>query len=346
MSHTSGPDSGGHRYAHGRRLWDHLRDASQAATRLGEPNISERLDDFAEYAAGEIPLTLLELWYIPERRESDERLMRLLLERGMQRCVEVLGEFVKLRPDATAQDARKWLHRLTRTMERWSIGEDRLGGIKLPRNAADYLTWILPNVAEEIADMPGSELIAQVVQWRRRRVALDRLRATVEDRNSTESDIHTELRSQSWIFGGRYVEELTRRRLTTTDEIDIPLLRGDGSLHVVELKRAVIPNLVEPLRSHAAVGTDVHRAVFQAANYLRMLDESRAAIHADHGIECRPAFATVLIAHPKFLAQHYESAEVAATVRTYNAALNRIEVVTYQELLDAAERTLALDDGK
>jgi hypothetical protein len=113
---------------------------------------------------------------------------------------------------------------------------------------------------------------------------------------------------------------------------------------VVELKKAVVPNLVESPRSHCAVGPDVHRAVSQVANYLRSLDENRAAILADHGIECRRAFATVLIGHPKFVHHAYEPAEVAAALRTYNAVLNRIEVITYQELIEAAERTLALDE--
>lgn len=354
------PGLGGHRYQRGRQLVNHLSDASRAAARFGHADISDRLTDFAEYAAGEIPLTLLETWYVPRARESDEKFMRMFLEVGLRRCVELLAEFSKDRPDASAQDARRWLHRVTQAMERWTIGEDRLGGVKLPRHGGDRLTWlsrvqlilndpsdqstILSEVAEEIADMPGSELIAQVIQWRRRRAALDRLRRVVEDCDSSESDIHTELKQQTWIFGGRYVKELTRRRLTTLDEIDIPLLRGDGSLHVIELKKANVSKLVEPLRSHYAVGIDVHYAVSQTANYLRSLDENRAAILADHGIECRRSFATVLIGHPKFIEPACNPTEVAAALRTYNAALNRIEVITYQELIEAAERTLSLDE--
>ncbi|RSN52579.1 DUF4263 domain-containing protein [Amycolatopsis sp. WAC 04182] len=357
---TSGPDSGGHRYPRGKRLVTYLQDASQAAARLGLTVISDRLADFAEYAAGEIPLSLLETWYFPSRREAGENLMRLQLEAGVRRTLELLAEFIKDRPGASVDEARIWLQKVTKAMELWNIGDDRLGGVKLPKNGADYLTWlnriqlvlsdppnrsvVTPEVVEQIAGMAGSDLLARAVQWQKRKAALSRLQAVVEHPDSSERAIHAELKQQTWIFGGRYVKELARRRLTTVDEIDIPLLRGDGSLHVVELKRASVSNLVEPLRSHYAAGPEVHRAVSQAANYLRSLDENRAGILAEHGIDCRRSSATVLIGHAKFLNTAYKPDDVAATLRTYNATLNRIEVVTYQELIEAAKRTMALDE--
>ena len=218
-----------------------------------------------------------------------------------------------------------------------ALGKELTLHIASAKPIAVSIDEVPPDVVEEISEIPGSELIAQAVQWRRRRSSLARLRTVIESPQSTERDIHKELKQQTWIFGGRYVKEIARRRLTTTDEIDIPLLRGDGSLHVLELKKAVIPNLVEPLRSHYAVGTEVHRAVSQAVNYLRSLDENRALILAEHGIECRRTFATVLIGHPKFIDHAHDPAEVAATLRTYNAALSRIETASELGAAHAAD---------
>ncbi|MFD6392956.1 Shedu anti-phage system protein SduA domain-containing protein [Nocardia sp. NPDC060259] len=357
---TNGPDSGGHRYLRGKPLITHLMNASSAAARSGRPDISNRLSDFADYASGNIHLSLLETRYMPGRRESEEKFMRVLLEVGLRRCAELLNEYVKDRPEASAAEAAKWLDQVSDAMERWTIGEDRLGGVQLPRNASAHLAWLRhiqlvlndpcdrssvdDTTLAEIADMPGSDVIAQAVQWNRRRAAIATLRAVVEDPVSLERDIHSLLRQQTWLFGGRYVKELARRQLTTMDEFDIPLLRGDGSLHIVELKKAMVPNLVEQPRTHCSAGLDVHRAVTQAANYLRSLDENRAAILADYGIECRRAFATVVIGHPKFVDRRYSASEVAGALRTYNATLSRIEVITYQELIDSAERLLTLDD--
>ncbi|WP_370362354.1 hypothetical protein [Catenulispora sp. MAP12-49] len=68
------------------------------------------------------------------------------------------------------------------------------------------------------------------------------------------------------MFGGGYVREHDRRQLTLHDELDIPLIRGDGSFHVVELKKANQPHLVIRPRSHCTVGSVVHEAMTQAAN--------------------------------------------------------------------------------
>ncbi|KAA9166311.1 DUF4263 domain-containing protein [Amycolatopsis acidicola] len=359
---NSGPDTGGHRYPRGRRLVTHLENAANAATEAGEENVARRLDDFAEYASGDIPLSLLERWYIPEQQEMDDELARRLLEVGLRRSADIVGQFVHFRPEAGAGEVHDWLARVATEMHRWTTGEDRRGGVKLPRYAKDPLVWleriqlvldsssasseVPPEIADELAGLAGSEVLARAVQWKRRRSALERLRAVVEDPASSEQQIQAELRQQTWIFGGRYVRTLDRSSLTTTDSLDIPLLRGDGSLHVVELKKASVPNLVEQRLSHPTVGPDVHRAVLQATNYLRSLDEQRATILAEHNIEARRASATVLIGHAGFLRGKYEPAEISAAFRTYNAALSRIEVMTYDELLESAGRTLELDDAE
>src|SRR5262245_23061444 len=77
---------------------------------------------------------------------------------------------------------------------------------------------------------------------------------------------------------------MKRRRYTIGMEIDIPLLRPDGSLHVVELKRANVP-LAKRFRASLIARSTVHEAASQAVNYQRMLDEDRHDILKHHGIE-------------------------------------------------------------
>ena len=358
LAYTSG---GIQRYQKGRPLVDHIEAASRAAAESGEGDLAQRLTDFAGYAEGRIPLALLETWYNPGARESSDRFMRVNLEFGLVRCAEILEEFLKDRPEASGQETRQWLVDVTKAMDAWTVGEDRLGRVKLPRNTADQLAWfrdiqlvlnsrpedsdLTPEVAEKLANVPGAELVARAVQWHHRKDALDRLRAVVEDPASSEADIHAELKQQTWIFGGRYVREHDRRQLTLHDELDIPLIRGDGSFHVVELKKANQPHLVIKPRSHCTAGSVVHEAMTQAANYLRSLDENRYSILAEEGIDVRRASATVLIGHPMFVEKPFAAGEISEALRTYNAELTRIEVMTYAELIDAAERTLALADS-
>ena len=209
-------------------------------------------------------------------------------------------------------------------------------------------------VVAALAASPGGLLVAEAVELERRRQDLTELKRIVEDPNSTErDDIHPQLRKMGWIFGGRYVGEARRKELVAGDRMDIPLLRPDGSLHVVELKGARIPILVEQYRGTQdrqevageleevplVVGPEVNRAVGQVMNYLTRLDEQRDHILNRTKIDVRRASATVLIGHPGFV-KNYTRAETDSTLRIYNSHLARVEVRHYAELIDSAEEAL------
>ncbi|MEV6804689.1 Shedu anti-phage system protein SduA domain-containing protein [Streptomyces sp. NPDC051132] len=182
------------------------------------------------------------------------------------------------------------------------------------------------------------------MELRRRAESLKALRAVVEDPTATERDLQRALEGSHWIFGGRFVGEAARRRLVPGDEVDLPLIRGDGALHIVELKRAMsLPSpLIKRHREAWVPARAVHEAVGQAVNYLVGLDEHRARIRAQFGIETRRAGALVLVGHPG-LHPDVPEREVDEALRTFNAHLARVEVLTYKELLDNAERSLAAD---
>ncbi|MBO3753050.1 DUF4263 domain-containing protein [Streptosporangiaceae bacterium NEAU-GS5] len=196
-----------------------------------------------------------------------------------------------------------------------------------------------PDLLDELVDTEGAALLASLVETRRQRIALDKLRSVVEDSGSTEHDIQRVLDDNWWVFGGRFIRKEERRRLTVLDTIDIPLIRSDGALHIVELKRANIPKLLEKPRSHLIVSAAVHEATMQAVNYLRQLDHKRDSIWTDFVIDCSRATAVVVIGHPMF-ARDCDEKDISEALRTYNAALNRVEVITYKELIDGAERAL------
>jgi hypothetical protein len=214
-----------------------------------------------------------------------------------------------------------------------------------------------PDLVKALAASKGGGLLAEAVELQRRRDQLAELKRIVEDPNSTErAHIHPQLKRMGWIFGGRYIGESTRSQLSTGDVLDIPLLRADGSLHVVELKGANIPGLVQRYRGATRpqvvagrreelpliVGTQVHEAVGQAMNYLCHLDEDRDHILARFKIDVRRTSATVLIGHPKFVPNSFSADEIASTLRIHNSHHARIEVMHYGDLIENAERALAL----
>ncbi|MFF5406588.1 Shedu anti-phage system protein SduA domain-containing protein [Streptomyces misionensis] len=262
---------------------------------------------------------------------------------------EVLGHFRAQRADTAflqAPDDRPGRYVVPRGMAETSLWLERLLGsdridVEDPAAQARRIATSPRALALLAADRDG-RLILRAAELQRRTAGLRALRAVVKDTTATEADLQRALRGNHWIFGGRYVGEAARRRLVPGDEVDLPLIRADGALHIVELKRAM--GLKRPLiRRHrnAWVPADaVHEAVGQAVNYLVGLDEHRARIRAEFGIETRRAGALVLLGHPG-LHPDVPEEEVGETLRTYNAHVTRVEVLTYKELLDNAERSLA-----
>lgn len=61
----------------------------------------------------------------------------------------------------------------------------------------------------------------------------------------------------------------------------------------------------------------------------------------EFGIDTRRARATVVVGYPD-LQQDPTAVEIHATLRIVNSHLGRIEVITYQQLLDRSERVLDL----
>lgn len=213
-----------------------------------------------------------------------------------------------------------------------------------------------PDLVAALASSPRGVLVAEAVELERRRQQLEELRRVVEGPTSSErDDIHPLLKQMTWIFGGDYVGENRRKSLTVGDVLDVPLLRPDGALHIVELKGANVPKLVEQYRGakHRAVvtgeiedvplvvGVEANRAVGQVMGYLTHLDESRDTIYAKFKVDTRRAGATVLIGHPDFV-DDYSREEIDETIRVFNSHHSRIQLRHYAELIEGAERALAL----
>lgn len=207
----------------------------------------------------------------------------------------------------------------------------------------------MPDVRDVLSMSDAVAAGSALVLAQRQRTALVILQKAVDDPEGTEQSLQSALDNQWWLFGGRYIGQHRRRSLTAMDQLDIPLLRSDGSLHIVELKRANIPKLVERYRNHLIVGSEVHAAVSQAMNYLRAMDEQSAIISQSMNVDVRRATATVVIGHPQFSKGGWTEQDATAnaqrvseTLRTYNSHLARVEVITYADLIEGATAALQL----
>lgn len=176
----------------------------------------------------------------------------------------------------------------------------------------------------------------------RRQADLDKLRAATDDPSTGEGSLQKLIEQMTWIFGGEFLAGTGRRQLTVLDQLDLALLRPDGRLHCVELKRPAIHALVKKQRNHWIVWHHVHEAVGQAESYLRELDEARDHILSRLHIDCRRASITVVIGHRGHDRSGATGQEIDEAIRTYNSHLSRVSVTTYDDLIENAQRMLDL----
>nr|WP_225954659.1 Shedu anti-phage system protein SduA domain-containing protein [Kibdelosporangium phytohabitans] len=204
-------------------------------------------------------------------------------------------------------------------------------------------------VVSGITSTDEGRLAVDVDVIRRRREAVAELRELVLNPATTEAEIQKMIGRRYWIFGGHYTGVLDRRNAVPLDQHDIPLVCADRSIHIVELKRPG-HQLVKPHRNHLIVSNEVHEAVGQCMNYIRALDELGAGLETLHRNELgvvydyRRVKGTVVIGHPELCATDSVAGEqIEQTIRSYNAHLSRVQVLTYAELVDSAERALQFE---
>ncbi|MGW7517510.1 Shedu anti-phage system protein SduA domain-containing protein [Streptomyces sp. NPDC054796] len=352
----------------GKKLTGLLAEARRCAARHEEWETVRSLQDAVHYTEGRLLRPDYEekyrLSYFPKEPRDElglQYIARTLTRTGELWCSEgrkILGE----RPGITPEELLTEIAKLSADAELTRAPEEDPARYHIPRGAAELAKWgerVLSNRVEIVdprgaahrivsspealavlaADEDGRTLL-RAAELQRRAEGLAALRRTAEDPTATEHALQRALSGQHWIFGGRFVAESEHRRLVPGDELDIPLLRADGALHVVELKQAAgVSRLVKRQRGAWVPTHQVHDAVGQAINYLVGLDENRERIREEFGIDTRRASAVVLIGHP--LGQPEVPEEVInEALRTHTAHLSRVEVLTYKELIDSAERAL------
>lgn len=357
---------GGHRRG-GKMLVQLLETVRQHAADMGEWQVVRLVQDSLDYAEGRILQPdfneRYRLFQDGVRNTNLREFAGNLLWTSFRFVAEASREYMDEHPDAGVDDLIAHFGSLSQDARFLDAPEDRPGRYRILRGRAETAVWLERVLRERVdieepaeaarrivtspeavallaADTEG-QMVLKAAELQRRAAGLEALRKVVEDPTASEHALQRALEGQHWISGGRFVGEAAHRRLVPGDEVDIPLIRGDGSLHVVELKRAasLVGPLVKRHRGSWIPAADVHNAVGQAVNYLVGLDENRHRIREELGIETRRASAIVLIGHPSVQPSVPEES-INEALRIFNTHVNRVEVLTYKELVDNAERSL------
>lgn len=204
---------------------------------------------------------------------------------------------------------------------------------------------VMSGLASTSAGLSAAEL---AVVERRRQIVNELIFLSLHE-EANETKIHKAIGNRYWIFGGQYVGVAPRRDLMPLDEHDIPLVCADGSLEIVELKGPE-SKIVKKYRNHLIVSNEVHEAVSQCMGYLRTIDELGSALRTSYRNELgldydyRRARGVVVIGHPgRVKIDNVTREQIDQAVRSYNAHLSRVRVVTYADLLESAERMLRFE---
>lgn len=354
---------GKNRYRGGKRLLELAEFARREAVEAGDTATVERLDDLVGHATGRILSYDLERKYQMledidiSTRERNINAIELMLPNAYQLALAEVEQYFAEHPDATRANLVNHLREMS-SLSLKVVESREQGHYRILRFETEIQVWLAEIIARRLElpktqrrpthnsdrnlDPSGAEfsLMVEAAHLQLRKKKLDDIRDVIENPYSKEEHIQNAIRGAYWLFGGSYIGEAIRRRFTAYTEVDIPLLRPDGSLHVVELKRANV-SIVKRYRSGIITRSCVHEATSQVSNYLRTFDEDRGEILELHGLDTRRATGTVVIGHPAFEPEFTEDA-ISETLRTYNGERSRISVITYKELLDNAARTIDL----
>jgi len=343
-------------YRGGKPLLELLEFARSEADRTGDEETESGLSDALAYATGRLlDEDLSEKYDLYSGSGQDPEGMLTRVTSGMYGLAAAeLDDFLRGNPQASVADVQAHFSGLRRRALRF-VKARRAGYYEAFRIRTEGMAWVTDVLADRtklqtenddriealLAD-GESRLLLAAAQLRLRERELDAFRGLVENRYSKEVSLQRFIKKNPWIFGGRYAGVSGRRRLAAGTELDIPLLRPDGVLQVVELKRASV-KVVKEHRSGSAPTADVHDAIVQVENYLRTLDERRDELLEEQGIDTRRASGIVVIGHPRFQ-PGYGEAEINETLRSHASHLARVDVMTYKELIDSAERSLVMGD--
>jgi Shedu protein SduA, C-terminal len=166
--------------------------------------------------------------------------------------------------------------------------------------------------------------------------ALDKLKRLI-DSNAKEARFQEHLEENPWMFGSEYSERLDIRKLTRDEQQDFLLRRTtDGYVELIEIKTPLAgEKLFIHDGSHACwyPCAAVTKVISQVENYLEEIDANRYHIKAKDHIDPAKTRAKIIIGRDDGPAQQ-------EALRRLNAYRQRIEVITFDQLVNMAECVL------
>jgi len=178
----------------------------------------------------------------------------------------------------------------------------------------------------------------------KRKQALQQLRRYIAE-NAREQKFQTLFVSHPWMLGARYTRLVQRRDWTERHIVDLLFQTEDQYFELVELKRSRPQNgCFKTNRERTIVSAPVNDAMNQAAHYLAEIEARRDNLLRNYGVDLFKLRARVVIGYIQ--TGHQSEMEQREALRMYNSHLNRITVISYDEVERICERVIESQFGK
>jgi len=166
--------------------------------------------------------------------------------------------------------------------------------------------------------------------------AYKELTVMVKNTEKSEQKIQKFLEANPWMFGSEYSELLDRRNWTRDENLDFMLRRtSDSFLEIIEIKTPSESDIFRFDSSHKSfyASAELSKVIGQVLNYIEGIDRNRDSIISKDNYDTLKIRAKIIIGRDGDKAQQ-------DALRSLNAHLHRIEIITFDQLLRIAERVL------
>lgn len=166
-----------------------------------------------------------------------------------------------------------------------------------------------------------------------RQSAVESLKTLIDKESVLESEFQKLLEENPWLFGSEYSERLHQRKLTRDEQQDLVMRRTtDGYIEIIEIKTPLSGRPLfrydESHKSYFAV-TELSKVIGQVQKYLEELDANRSEVLRRDSEDTNKVRAKIIIGRDG-------DEEQKKALRRFNGHLHRIEVITFDQLLNIA----------
>jgi hypothetical protein len=191
-------------------------------------------------------------------------------------------------------------------------------------------------VEQAAADPEASKGVAAALNLASFRQEVQALETLIE-RDAREGDFQSLLTRNPWMFGSEYSKLVDLREVTAGQQQDFMLRRtADSYLEIVEIKTALggVP-LFQFDRSHRSyyARAELSQVLGQVMGYLEEIDSLRDNIERRFGEKVNKVRAKV------FIGRDVNDDQIAA-LRRFNSHMNRVEILTFDQLLNTARQVV------